>query len=88
MRTKEMTGKRFGKLLVIFREGSNKDKKAMWSCICGCGNKCRVSGKSLRLGYTQSCGCFQKERTANASIKHGMSIMKVTMNPVLLNGQQ
>ena len=32
-------GKRFGRLVVTERAGSNRHKKALVACICDCGNK-------------------------------------------------
>jgi len=50
----DITGQKFGKLLVISRSNS------LWNCICDCGNKISVaSGSSLRKGHTRSCGCLK-----------------------------
>ena len=51
-----MTGQRFGRLVVI---GSNKSNKI---CRCDCGNICEVQTNKLKSGWTQSCGCLKKER--------------------------
>lgn len=59
-RVVDMTGERFGECIVIGREGSNKDKKATWKCLCYCGVEFVTTGKSIRLGYAKSCGCFRK----------------------------
>lgn len=61
---KDLTGQRFGRLVVIER-APNKitpkgQSKTMWKCICDCGNECVVSATNLRFGKTQSCGCLQK----------------------------
>ncbi|GAE32435.1 AP2 domain-containing protein [Alkalihalobacillus hemicellulosilyticus] len=69
----DLTGKKFGRLTVIKREGSNKHKQAIWKCLCECGNETMVVASKLKSGYTQSCGCLQKERTSEASIIHGHS---------------
>lgn len=55
----DMTGQRFGKLVVIKRAENNKSGAAMWLCQCDCGNEKIVSGGSLRSGGTKSCGCIQ-----------------------------
>lgn len=57
----DLTGQRFGRLTVIKRNGSSKDKRAMWMCKCDCGNTITVIGKYLLNGDTQSCGCIRKE---------------------------
>lgn len=63
-RCKDMTGQRFGRLVVIRRNGttqSPKCKKAMWECQCDCGNVVTVPGYTLRRGATRSCGCLMRE---------------------------
>lgn len=54
-----LTGMRFGKLLVICRAGSTKDKRALWLCKCDCGNNKIATGICLRNGDTKSCGCLK-----------------------------
>jgi hypothetical protein len=53
----EMAGKRYGKLLVLEKDGVDKRTKAMWICQCDCGKKKRIAGANLRRGVTRSCGC-------------------------------
>lgn len=69
----DLTGKRFGRLTVLGRNNNyQKEHNAhhpYWDCICDCGNKCVISGPSLRTGNTKSCGCYQKEMTSKASKK-------------------
>lgn len=35
--------------------------RAMWSCICDCGNSKTTQGTSLSMGWTTSCGCIRQE---------------------------
>lgn len=51
---KDITGQRFGKLLVLERD-TNKNK---WKCQCDCGNITYVSTTGLDKG-TSSCGCLR-----------------------------
>jgi len=51
-----LTGKRFGKLLVV-KEINHYSNKIYWECICDCGKKTTVRGDALREGKTKSCGC-------------------------------
>ena len=51
-----LTGKKFGKLLVL-RRAENKGKKTCWLCLCDCGNETVVAGSNLHSGNTSSCGC-------------------------------
>ena len=79
----DLSGQRFGKLLVIERgpslEGNNS---ARWCCICDCGKTTIVMGFNLKNGNTQSCGCIHKEicrlnhhRTHDLSRSHLYNIM-------------
>lgn len=55
---KDLTGKRFGKLLVL--NYSHLDKNAShsyWNCLCDCGVKKIVRGQYLNRSTTKSCGC-------------------------------
>lgn len=70
---KDLTGKRFGKLVVIKRSGSDKHKNATWLCRCDCGNETIVSGIYLRQGETRSCGCLQRKVVREAKATHGLS---------------
>ena len=56
----DLTGKKFGKLKVIRREGSHLGV-ATWFCECECGGTAIVTGSNLRQGNTKSCGCLVKE---------------------------
>lgn len=58
---KDMTGLRFGRLLVLEDSGERYNREIMWKCICDCGNIHIVRGGHLRRGNIQSCGCLQKE---------------------------
>lgn len=60
----DITGYRFGRLVVLSREGSDKDHHATWQCLCDCGNTLTVSGHSLRSGNTRSCGCLMRDTSA------------------------
>lgn len=65
MNCKDITGKRFGKLTVIRRAGTNKNRAALWECVCDCGAYKTITGSALRTGHTQSCGCLQKKIAGN-----------------------
>jgi hypothetical protein len=57
----DISGQRFGKLTVIDFV-CIENHKAMWRCVCDCGNKVIVSGNNLRTGTTKSCGCLRGKR--------------------------
>lgn len=63
----DLTGKRFGRLLVLSRAKNNKDGRTMWLCRCDCGNERIIMGKCLRNGHTQSCGCLARDINSKRS---------------------
>jgi hypothetical protein len=63
----DLTGKRFGRLTVICRNGVNNHRAIIWSCLCDCGKTVDVIGSSLRSGHTKSCGCLHRD----IKTKHG-----------------
>ena len=72
-RFRDLTGERFGRLLVLQRDGANKHGQVKWWCECDCGVRKHVLGTLLTKGETKSCGCLHREVTSNVSKTHGMS---------------
>lgn len=64
----DLTGQRFGKLVVLYRNGTSKNKKAIWHCKCDCGTECDVLGENLKKGNTKSCGCLVHLQKGNKYI--------------------
>lgn len=60
-RMNDLTGQRFGRLVVIERAENGDRGGARWKCLCDCGNEKTVSRDNLKNGDTKSCGCLQKE---------------------------
>ena len=54
---KDLTGVRFGKLVVLHRDENSKNT-TKWVCQCDCGNIVSVSRNNLLSGHTNSCGCI------------------------------
>ena len=54
---KDLTGKRFGKLVAIKRV-ENVNTRSAWLCKCDCGNDTIVLESNLQQGLTRSCGCL------------------------------
>ena len=69
----DLTGKRFGRLIVLKRNGLAKDKCILWECQCDCGNITLVRGNNLKNGTTKSCGCLARELAIKNNTKHNMS---------------
>lgn len=61
---KDLTGKVFGKLIVIEYIGMIKGHHR-WLCQCECGNKTVGRDWDLRNGVKSSCGCKRFERKYN-----------------------
>ena len=59
--TNNLLGKRFGKLTVIERVGSNQHNQALWRCKCDCGTEKIIVGTNLSKGETNSCGCLKSK---------------------------
>lgn len=68
---KDLTGQRFGRLLVIERAGSDKYRRAMWKCRCDCGELRIVHSTNLLRGVSNSCGCLRRETSRISNITHG-----------------
>lgn len=60
----DLSGKKFGKWLVIERDNNMNKKNIYWKCKCDCGKIKSVSGTSLRSGISVSCGCDRDQRTS------------------------
>lgn len=56
-KARELTGFKFGKLLVI-EKTENIGKDTAWKCLCECGNYKNIRTGSLTCGRTTSCGCI------------------------------
>lgn len=69
---KNLLGQKFGRLTVVARNGS-KGNRALWDCICECGNKITVSGNKLLTKNTLSCGCLHKDTASAIHKSHGFS---------------
>lgn len=68
----DIIGQRFGRLVVLEFAGL-VSRKAMWKCICDCGEEIICMSSNLRGGKTTSCGCKRTESTQAALVTHGMT---------------
>jgi len=69
----DIINKKFGRLLVLKKNGLNKYGRSLWLCRCDCGNKVIVEEYNLRHGRTKSCGCLQRELLINRITTHNMT---------------
>ena len=63
-RTRDLTGERFGNLVVTAAAGS-KDGSRMWHCACDCGKAVTFATTDLQTARCRSCGCG-RHRTKHA----------------------
>ena len=59
----DLSGKRFGKLVVLEsakRPDEAKNRETYWLCQCDCGNTKIIRKGSLTLEGTKSCGCHKE----------------------------
>ena len=71
--TKDLTGQRFGEIVVAKFSGyfGTTRKDAWWWCRCNCGQEKMVIAKSLIQGFTHSCGCLRRELARKQMTTHG-----------------
>lgn len=72
-RVKDLTGRRFGLLVVQGFYATNANRAGMWACLCDCGNYHVTEGRTLIRGHCRSCGCYKKARISAANKTHGGS---------------
>lgn len=53
----DLTGKRFGRWVVVRRASPFGVKRVKWHCVCDCGEQRQVCGSDLNSGHSKSCGC-------------------------------
>lgn len=66
----DLTGERFGRLVVLRYVGKNHRGRIQWLCECDCGNEKTIVGHRLKSSDTKSCGCLRMEQLT----KHGHSV--------------
>ena len=64
MAYEDLTGKRFGRLVVLSQALSSKRGRS-WLCQCDCGNQKILCTSHLNSGKVKSCGCLRKSGINN-----------------------
>jgi hypothetical protein len=69
----DLTGERFGRLIVL--RISERRNGIRWLCACDCGKKTVAYGGHLRAGHTRSCGCIHAEmlQSGGGNVSHRAS---------------
>lgn len=61
-RRRDLQGMKFGLLMVAKYHGLNKNKQALWECLCECGGHKIVSRTDLVCNRIKSCGCLYRKK--------------------------
>jgi len=70
----DLTGRRFGRWLVLRSSDTLLSGKQEWLCQCDCGNSATVRSAHLRSDKSTSCGCYIKAKLkAGIGTTHGMT---------------
>lgn len=74
----DLTGQRFGRLVVIEHDvvASKRYGTTMWLCQCDCGVVKPVRAELLRAGKTKSCGCLRFEINQKRMIGNKLGVKK------------
>jgi len=57
----DLTGQRFGRLVIVGQASREKYQKPRWQGLCDCGNYHVASSGDIRSGAVRSCGCLNNE---------------------------
>jgi hypothetical protein len=60
----DLTGKRFGRLTVLWPAGRGRRRQIYWAVQCDCGEVRALRSWELHSGNTRSCGCLLRELAA------------------------
>lgn len=74
----DLTGQRFGALVVLRRADNSPDGKPRWLCVCDCGQTATAKTAVLSSGGTTSCGCGIHRSEARSADIAGMRFGKLT----------
>lgn len=67
--TPNLTGNRYGRLVVTSATVKDKYANVLFVCQCDCGGTINAQHCNLRNGKTVSCGC--KRRSGESNLRHG-----------------
>ena len=87
----DMIGRKFGRLTVIARAGSRREKgysRKLWECVCECGKHKIVSTSNLTRGLVRSCGCLADEMKRKPKIETAIREEHIRLRHVWKNMKQ
>ena len=88
---KDLTGKRFCKLIVLKENEKRTDNgKITWLCKCDCGTMVSVPTNSLTSGNTSSCGCIGKSKGEFfiEKLLNENNILFIREYPIIINNKR
>lgn len=75
----DLTGLRFGKLVVLSFAGIGHRKQHVWKCQCDCGGQKVVTTGLLNAGQTRSCGCLRpRNKSMTARLWSRLKVNELT----------
>lgn len=77
IRAKDISGERFGRLVVECRAGSTSRGTPLQQCVCDCGERIKVTTGNLKGGSTRSCGCLRREHAKRIQSNAVLKIIKL-----------
>lgn len=78
----DLTGERFGFLLVLERDTSKN--RTYYNCKCDCGNLKSIRADALKNGRVTSCGCYHKNVASKKSTNKKYNKYEIHENEVHL----
>ena len=69
----DLTGRRFGRLVVLGLARHEGQQRRYWICRCDCAMTTIVRHSHLTTGKIISCGCWRREQTITRNTTHGHS---------------
>ena len=83
----DLTGQKFGKLLLVERLPNYKNQKTFYKCKCDCGNECIVYSYKITSGKQLQCkSCSTIERISKRRIdRTGQIFGKLKIIEMLYN---
>jgi len=69
----DLSGKKFGHLLVLGHSHRSVSGVNFWNCVCECGITKAIPGVNIRTGKTKSCGCMTGSFLSATKKTHGMT---------------
>lgn len=68
---RNLSGKRFTRLLVKGLSHQGSRGRAFWLCVCDCGAEKSVASNDLTKGTTKSCGCYARDTSRSRGKPYG-----------------